>query len=1682
MHDPDALYLVVHGQAGNDVIETEATTVEAAQNGLVAFGDEGDDTLTGGAGRDVLAGGLGIDILHGGAANDVIVGDEVEIRRDAFYSVQRISTRDDEHGGDDQLFSSEGNDVVIGGAGGDTIRALEGSSIILGDAGTVVFDDGSDEANDVFTTTPLSGAKDFITGGNGSNIILGGVGADEITGGDGDDVIVGDSGYVRRDAASHLVSVTTIDDTTGDADLIAGGGGSDVVIGGAGGDVITVSLGGDIILGDAGEISRFDDVVTIRTTDLLAGGDDSITGAGTGVAVGSILIGGAGNDVLTGTGGDDVIAGDGVEFLRLRAATGGTYHLAGFDLDVALEQLATNEFKPGGVDTIEGGDGADVIFGGLGGDHIFAGLGGDVIFGDDGFLDQSQAFSTSFGDNAGDDTIAASTLGTSTGTAGSILVGGGGNDTITGTRGNDVIVGDNGEVRLLAGRKAEFVKTTLDTIGGVDTITGGDGSDVIMGGAKGDTITASLGGDIILGDGGQANLTGVVETTTPGEGGDDHILGGDGTELVDRSILIGGAGEDEIIGGAGGNVILGDGGAVFRALGLDGKVVVTQVESRDPDDGAKDKIRSGAGSDVILGGAGGDDIEASGGSDIILGDNGEVLFNLGIIRTTFPGKGAADKIKGGDGVGSNTTIIGGAGADEIVTGTGNAVIVGDDGEILRDALERVIKVSATGTDEAAAGADLITSNAGTNVILGGLLADTITAGGGANNIILGDNGEVNTGGLVRTLDDGHGGDDIIIAGGDEHGGNIILGGHGADQITLGQGFNTVVGDNGFVERDALGVTAVESEETDALNAGNDHIVSQGGRNIILGGLGADFIDAAVGSSIVLGDAGRVVVGGDIVTRQENLGGDDEILSGATNTILGGYGADTITLSGGVNTVVGDNGIVRRAGLDVLQVASSETSPAQGGIDTITMNGGTNIVIGGVGADLIDGSGGSNKVIGDNGVANFGYQNRWDIASTLDSIGGGDKIKGGDDNTILGGYGADEISLGRGVNTVLGDNGVVSRDSLEKVLSVVTSDISADSGGNDIVDIKGGDNIVAGGVGEDRVTITAGNGTNIVLGDNGTVNVGGTVESGLDLLGGTDTINVSGAVNTIAGGSGADRITLTSGTNTVIGDNGIIERDAQDRVTRVTTTDIGDSTAGADLITTGGGLNVILGGLGGDTITLGDGTNTVLGDNGTVRRDAAANAVTQVATEGTLGTRDTITSNGGTNIILGGAGGDEIHADAGASDNVILGDNGTANFGFDGWDIFTTDAASGGNDIITGGANNTILGGFGTDTITLGGGTNTVLGDEGAVRRVGARPIDIRRVETIGTSGAKDAITITAASANIVLGGAGGDTIDAAFGTNTVLGDFGRANFGFGGSWDIETTDTSYGGDDVITGGANNMIAGGYGADTVTLGGGTNTVVGDNAYITRTSGGVVTQVRTTDTGDSTGGIDTITSQGGTNVIVGGVRADVLRAPLGTNIMLGDNGVVNLNNAGANDVYTTDPLLGSDDQITGGAGANIILGGSGNDLITGGDGRDIVFGDSGIVRRNAAHTVTFIASTDICIGGNDIITGGGGDNILIGGDGVDSIDGGSGNEIMVGGAGTVDLTATPPLVTSGDDICDSGDVIHGGDGNDTIWGGGGDDELYGDLGNDKIFGQGGNDTILGDVGLKIGKDVLLTDVAR
>src|SRR6202007_2268673 len=102
-----------------------------------------------------------------------------------------------------------------------------------------------------------------------------------------------------------------------------------------------------------------------------------------------------------------------------------------------------------------------------------------------------------------------------------------------------------------------------------------------------------------------------------------------------------------------------------------------------------------------------------------------------------------------------------------------------------------------------------------------------------------------------------------------------------DAITIAAGTNTVLGDNGIVLRSAAGaITEVRTTDTTLGTGSNDGIASNGGTNIILGGVGDDTISASAGSNIILGDNGTVIVGGNVSSTVENLGGRDTITVGA----------------------------------------------------------------------------------------------------------------------------------------------------------------------------------------------------------------------------------------------------------------------------------------------------------------------------------------------------------------------------------------------------------------------------------------------------------------------------------------------------------------------------------------------------------------------------------------------------------------------------------------------------------------------------------------------------------------------------------------------------------------------------------------------------------------------------------
>jgi Ca2+-binding RTX toxin-like protein len=125
-----------------------------------------------------------------------------------------------------------------------------------------------------------------------------------------------------------------------------------------------------------------------------------------------------------------------------------------------------------------------------------------------------------------------------------ILVGNGGNDTLTGLSGNDSIWGGSGDDFLFGQAGDDEIYGGV----GLDVIYGGDGDDKLYGQGGDDAIHGDEGADFLHGGAGSDSIMG-------GEG-DDRLSGGD-----DNDRLQGGGGDDVLVGGAGNDVLYGEDGA-----------------------------------------------------------------------------------------------------------------------------------------------------------------------------------------------------------------------------------------------------------------------------------------------------------------------------------------------------------------------------------------------------------------------------------------------------------------------------------------------------------------------------------------------------------------------------------------------------------------------------------------------------------------------------------------------------------------------------------------------------------------------------------------------------------------------------------------------------------------------------------------------------------------------------------------------------------------------------------------------------------------------------------------------------------------------------------------------------------------------------------------------------------------
>jgi Ca2+-binding RTX toxin-like protein len=339
-------------------------------------------------------------------------------------------------------------------------------------------------------------------------------------------------------------------------------------------------------------------------------------------------------------------------------------------------------------------------------------------------------------------------------------------------------------------------------------------------------------------------------------------------------------------------------------------------------------------------------------------------------------------------------------------------------------------------------------------------------------------------------------------------------------------------------------------------------------------------------------------------------------------------------------------------------------------------------------------------------------------------------------------------------------------------------------------------------------------------------------------------------------------------------------------------------------------------------------------------------------------------------LYGGRGNDSLRTVG--SNSYASGDNDNDTL----WAVNSTSSnVFGAGVIVTGLERITLLGGAGNDSLygaigEFGSGRNLFDGGEGsdtifafasqdtALGGSGNDFIQSKATDVLSSVGARSSFP-GYAGRSLLDGGAGDDTITAAFSTDTMIG--GEGNDSLSG---IFTSASGAEGNDTI-----NASFAGTSAAFITLDGG----LGNDFLL----GNTTASATFTTTNFFNGG------EGDDRIFLSSLRDRII------------------GNAAGNDTIafaTTASFTGTAvSVITDTLGSNFITGGNSTDVITTGGGDDILFGGTGTI------TGVFDNDTLDAGGGNDTILGGFGNDVLIGGDGNDSLGGGPGADTLTGGSG-------------------------------------------------------------------------------
>lgn len=1143
------------------------------------------------------------------------------------------------------------------------------------------------------------------------------------------------------------------------------------------------------------------------------------------------------------------------------------------------------------------------------------------------------------------------------GTAGDDLIGGtAGADALIGGAGNDMLVGNAGD----------------------DVLNGGSGADILVGGAGRDMLgyagsaaavrvdlarlTASGGdaeGDLF--DGFEDVQGSAFADTLAGDTGANRLLGGNGDDR-----LSGGAGNDLLDGGAGADLLDGGAGIDRVDYGSSGAGVVVDLA-----DGAASGGE--AVGDRLIG------IEAVDGSafaDTLSGTEGADWFGGGAGNDRIDGRGGDDLLAGGAGA---DTLTGGDGFDSAdYSDSGAAVTVdlvagtGAGGDAQGDRLQGIERLIGSRFDDA------LTGDAFDNVLSGGAGADRLTGGAG-----------------IDTADYAASGAGVTA----------LLGGTGSGGDAQGDvlaGIENLVGSR-------FGDVLVGDGAANALSGGtgDDRLVGKGGADRLDGGTGTDAADFSGNAGAVTADlaAGTASGGTSLVAIEDLIGSAfDDVLNGdaGNNRLTGGAGADLLNGRDGFD-IADYSGSATAVQVDLALSVQTGTGEAAG--DRLT---GIEAIAGSAFADTLAGTAAAEALYGGAG------------ADRLDGRGGDDLLEGGGGaDTLIGGDGIDTVDYSRNavaisinLQTGASSGGDAEGDRFDGVEHFIGSRFA------DTLVGDGGDQILVGGAGGDRIDGAGGFDTAVYSGSGAGVKVNlatGAVSGGDaqgDSLSGIEAVVGSGFADTLTGDANGNRL------------------------------DGGDSN---DAIDGGAGADVMIGGSGDDSYVVDDAGDQIIeaADGGTDIVRTSLSALTLAE-----GVEDLSYSGGGSFTGTGNALNNSLYGKA--LDDAL--------YGLDGDDKLVGGA---GADLLDGGAGRDQVDYTKSAAITVNLATNVNHGGEAE----GDRLIGI---ETVIGSNYADSITggddplvgdtlYGRGGDDVLIGGAGDDQLDGGSGNDVLRGGTGN---------DLYVVYEA--GDQVIE-------AAGEGRDRIrtavngyTLGANVEELV-----YTGTIGATMTGNALDNFIVGGGGEDRLAGGDGADVLRGGAGGDMLDGGAGSDTVeyAGSLGgvLINLRAQTATGGDAMGDKLISIENAQGSAFADVLLGNTGANVLTGGDGDDTLAGDDG------NDTLRGGVGADRLDGGKneDMLYGDEDDDTLYGGQQTDRLFGGAGNDLLVGDTEWISSLAARDSLDGGDgDDVLVGDgmsmTANGVGGADTLTGGLGNDVLYGDAVNMAAGARGGADKLTGGGG--------------